>query len=287
MIDSEVIEDIIRRQSFFCYAQNATKVSHKTEEATMTESAMSEDHIVLSSGTVEEGATAAADNSTMPFPSPLIRYAVGILICGLAMLGIYMVVNPTFFTMPITFGSLANDLVFFGAGILAFRHRWLDDLSANMYSFVGHTVVVTVEVITFVVVMLLLDQDRNYGILLYAVAGAFNVDVNLWLLRVAEMWFDRPFQWFAQATYTVYIIHPIIIVPLTGAYVTVYNRMYGSEQPILYWPDTTMLGSPLVGAGNGSLALFVGWVVVGLLSHLVVWPLASFLRTLPGLKQVL
>jgi hypothetical protein len=79
-----------------------------------------------------------------------------------------------------------------------------------------------------------------------------------------------------------YQIHPLVI---TGP-IEVYTHLY--DHAIVFDDDAgPMSTSHLKGPREGSLQLFVGWLVVSIVSHLICWPLAWHLRRLPYLKQVL
>jgi hypothetical protein len=88
----------------------------------------------------------------------------------------------------------------------------------------------------------------------------------------------------AAAAYTAYLIHPWVVVPLTLAYVAVLGAAgvhIGVDVAIL-----TQRGfSSPIDAGDGYI--WLGWAAVGILSQLVVWPLAHCVRQLPGLRSIL
>ena len=84
-----------------------------------------------------------------------------------------------------------------------------------------------------------------------------------------------------QGAYGVYIIHPLIVVPVTHSYVCLLRAFGGEEIEFAgsWGGSESRLSSP------GLLAL--GFVYTTVISAAICWPLAAVLRTLPGLRMVL
>merc|ERR1719245_2414151 len=106
------------------------------------------------------------------------------------------------------------------------------------------------------------------------------VDMSTLILAIFQKFTDvKPGlvgRFLSSSAYTVYLIHPFVLTVWMGAFVKVYNLMYGD---VIKFPSgSTISYSPLLGTGNGSLALFVGFLFVLLLVNLTVWPAAYCIR---------
>lgn len=231
-----------------------------------------------------------------PFPRMCTRWMYGVLVCGFAMLSIFLIVRPNFWSMPITIGSFANNVLFFGAGCVAASHGWFENsnglVSCSTWKMV---LVVFIEAVALVVLLELVEESDAWGLLYFAAAGIYCVDVSLMLLLVFRRFLDRPMKHISEAAFGVYLIHPLIVTGFTAVFVTVYNSMY--EDAIQFGIDCDT-GKPdddfahvscseLQGPGEGSVDLLIGFVLVFTATQLVVWPLAWILRRLPGLRHIL
>jgi peptidoglycan/LPS O-acetylase OafA/YrhL len=126
------------------------------------------------------------------------------------------------------------------------------------------------------------------GLLFFLVAGVYCIDMSLVVLEFFQAYADgqtKMSRFLAEAAYTVYLIHPLVVVAATSAFVVVYNILY--DDAIKFDEDSTLSESDLGGPGDGSLHLFVGWVIVFVTSHGIAWPLSWWIRRSPGFKQVL
>ena len=82
----------------------------------------------------------------------------------------------------------------------------------------------------------------------------------------------------AQAAYTVYIIHPWIVACVTRAALATFGAN-----------GTHFDGFPPVALECpwGTSIQWAAWAVSALVIQLIVWPLAFYVRKLPGLREIL
>lgn len=85
-----------------------------------------------------------------------------------------------------------------------------------------------------------------------------------------------------------YIIHPYVLMPVVWSYVALI-RACGAIVVRTQLSSAGFTGSyPFafaVQSGSDGL-LWLGWFYTLLVANAIVWPLAHFLRQLPGLRQV-
>ena len=85
----------------------------------------------------------------------------------------------------------------------------------------------------------------------------------------------------SEAAYTVILIHPFFIVPLTWAWVRILRAGFGVD--VQFASDSTSSSTDL---GKDGL-VWLGWMFVALLTQLLVWPTAAAVRRLPGCRWIL
>lgn len=120
--------------------------------------------------------------------------------------------------------------------------------------------------------------------LYFGIMGVACVVFCAWWLCVARSRFNFSMpQWISAASYGVYIIHPWVIVLLTAVYVKFLNAVHAGDGEISF-PDNSFASSTHL---TSDAYLWLGWLVLTVLSILVSWVLAGTLRKLPGLKTIL
>jgi hypothetical protein len=127
----------------------------------------------------------------------------------------------------------------------------------------------------------------SYTMVLYlafgAAMGLFAVCFSITILQFSRkhLNFTNKFTSFlSSSAYTVYLIHPWIITPLTYLWVLIL-RAQGTR--VEFPMDSSTSPSHL----DSDSQIWFGFVAVGLVSLLLCWPIAHALRSLPGLKQIL
>eukprot|EP00814_Leptocylindrus_danicus_P000873 CAMPEP_0116032504 /NCGR_PEP_ID=MMETSP0321-20121206/18212_1 /TAXON_ID=163516 /ORGANISM="Leptocylindrus danicus var. danicus, Strain B650" /LENGTH=555 /DNA_ID=CAMNT_0003507959 /DNA_START=65 /DNA_END=1729 /DNA_ORIENTATION=- len=214
------------------------------------------------SSTVEEHVTAAADvssNQSFQFPSTKTRIVkYGLLFCGFYMLIVAVLTGVhTFYGMPIFIGSFVNDIVMFTAGITAKRYGVFDRNIAEQLdvSLICFRSIVAIEIAAMIFVGILLMWSPIWYLVLGLVAGPYCVDMNLALLQIFQVTADSVSSLsrkLAKAAYTVYLIHPLIIVCVTAVYIEAYNTLDGIQ---IEFDDDSPVSPTTI--GNGDMAM--GW----------------------------
>lgn len=240
------------------------------------------------SDTATTVAPGSSEASTQ-FPTFLRRFLYGALICGLATYALTVVIDSKFFYgMPLTVGSLTSDLLLFAVGVVAKRNRWLSrPIEEQMDTPVWY---LRVGVLLEAVILLAIASTFSNGILFFLVAGVLCLDMSVAVLQLFQRHinFQTPTSRFlADSAYTVYLVHPTVITGATSVYIWVYNSLCDGSITFKEGRATAVSESHLEGPYDGGFHLFFGWLVVMVVSHAIVWPLAWGLRQLPGLREVL
>jgi glucan biosynthesis protein C len=249
-------------------------------------------YCTIRNGDSDTAAAVAPGSSEMvtPFPTSFRRYLYGALVCGLATFAVCAIFGKVFYAMPVTIGSLPSDLLLFTVGVVAMRNHWLSSpIEEQMDTSIW---CLRVGILLEAGGMLALGSNLSKGLVFkvpfYLVAGFFCLDMSLVVLQFFQrhLNFRTPTSRFlADSAYTVYLIHPLVIASVTSGFIWVYNSLY--HDAITFSGSIAVSRSHLEGPYDGSLHLAIGWVVVNLLSHAIVWPLAWGLRQLPGFRSIL
>lgn len=223
------------------------------------------------------------------FPGVFKRYLFyGPVVCGLGMTIVLALLEgggQFFASMPLSIGSLINDLLFFMAGIVAKGNDWLEgDYLSTKIGMTGFALAIMVVIESTAMVYLLLNANSApiYGLFGLIVAGIYCIDMSLAVLRFFQTYLDfesKRSKFFSDAAYTVYLIHPCIILSISSLWIKIYE----SQGYVIEWKELYS-ETPIEGGG---LTLVLSWLCCNLLAHLIVWPLAWYLRKLPGLRQIL
>jgi len=242
-------------------------------------------------------------NLTSPGVLKMSMWAVTLVVIQLVL----MFLMETFVFMPITIGSLPFNILFFACGVLAKRGGWLDkglDVPSTttryfpvafslcyigaffafmVYTFhIGGGSVMPTDTTT--------DGDNHgrgmtLGLVLFAAAsGLFGNFFSVTVFRTFRNFFNSESGWtkfFSDSAYTLYLIHPFLVIPLTYSWV-VLLRVFLQEE-IVFAPDSSSSGSVI----SNDIFLWAGWIYVATLSLALGWPCAHYLRKLPGLNRIL
>jgi len=145
--------------------------------------------------------------------------------------------------------------------------------------------------IAVMVVLFTIDLNKGsnlgYAALAFLVSGIYCVDMGLAIVQTfqAFSFLNQEMKWtaaFSKAAYTVYLIHPAVVVGATSLYIWGYNLVVGefSEDRIVFHEHEE--------EGRGGEDYFwLGWLLVTALSHLVVWPLSWCIATRPMFRNIL
>lgn len=231
----------------------------------------------------------AGPASRLSFPSANARCFYGFVVCGLGMLGIILLLRDNMFAaMPISIGSLVNNLFMFCAGIVAGKNHWLEkSLRKQLDVCIGELRLLLVVEAGMMCWFLLkfLDTKRFWFVFAgVGISGMYCVDMALVMLDLFQEHFSfqtKLSKGLADAAYTVYLIHPIVVTGFMSLWIYIYEAMgYGKIE----FDGNFHSSTPIEGDG---WTIALSWFLVNLASHIVVWPLARGIRRLPLLREIL
>jgi len=233
----------------------------------------------------------------VPRPQLTTCFAVA-LFAGIVMgnFGSGMWYSTDFLNMP---GGLYSGVwygIFFGAGIVAKRGKWLEGLESVpllQKQFCG-------VFATMLALSLLYYQTATtyWGSPSYdRVTAALFKGVMPMAIILAELFVFQRFlnfsgklsKFLADAAYTVYLIHPLVVIPMCFAFCKMMEAsgvgVYGATTPSMYGvvPPFTFV----IATENQEAVAWGGWLFTTALAELVVWPLAWCIAKAPLLRRVL
>eukprot|EP00928_Gymnodinium_smaydae_P074850 TRINITY_DN5786_c0_g1_i1.p1 TRINITY_DN5786_c0_g1~~TRINITY_DN5786_c0_g1_i1.p1 ORF type:complete len:527 (+),score=82.87 TRINITY_DN5786_c0_g1_i1:38-1582(+) len=233
----------------------------------------------------------------------------------------FVIMGFTMFDIPLAFGALPFDILFFFAGCLAKKNKWLEAFQKDMTSFSSRDCrivhIVAALSVTFLAVLFPFMYPQPYhpslqspsaesasapscvglpyndgskcltwgsltvGLVSGIGFGLMTVSVSMVVLR----WFSIHANFknsmsifLSEAAYGVYILHPCVWPVVSWTYVLIL-RAKGYH---------VVVDSRLVSTSDiGTVALMLGFAYTFVISNAILWPLAYFVRKLPGLRHVL
>lgn len=142
-----------------------------------------------------------------------------------------------------------------------------------------------VEAVAMSLLILLRDDSIWFGVFGVLISGVYCLDMSLVVLEAFQSYLDFPTPWLkslSEAAYTVYLLHPAAVAGLTSLWIYIYeNAGYGE---IDFFDDNLYSETPIAG---GEWTLLISWIVVNLVCHCLIWPLAWWIRRLPALRNIL
>eukprot|EP00948_MAST-09A_sp_MAST-9A-sp1_P001982 g1982.t1 len=248
------------------------------------------------------------------------QWNLTMVLTGLGMgIGLWLVNQGGFIMMPFAVGSLINNIVFFVAGTFAKKNKWLNEPVSKsegrfVYCFALLMIIVTITAqMTFLAAKpppantnttngtsnattpynpftpdnifhkLFWNGLILSGLLAFNLSGAVIV------------FFQQHFNWsngwtktFARSAFAVYIIHPFFVSLFTAVWYFIIKAMGGYV--ITYSPDAgTTWVNVLVYSPEDPKEWMIGlgWLVVNILTHLTVWPVAYLLTRIPILNSII
>lgn len=248
-----------------------------------------------------------------PRERPSLAIACGIGgACGLLQ-AVQILLLPAFPFMPITFGSLPQDVLFFWAGLEAAKGKWLiAPFTSGQVQF-ARAVTVLFSTLVFATLSSLYVAGGGGAFISHNACGEQPADLlgelnPLWILvilfigstlagvyavciSVVLLDFFRsicghappsPLRlWLSATSYAVYVVHPFVVVTLTGAFISIIRATIRS--PLDSWGVGTNDSTACI----ETWMLIVGLILVSILSPLITFPLAGAIRSLPCVRNVL
>ena len=149
---------------------------------------------------------------------------------------------------------------------------------------------VLVEAAAIVYLRPYVNRDHiTLSIVFFTVAGVYCLDIILGILDFFQHHFqfeNKVTLFFSQAAYGVFLIHPAVVVGATSLFIWGFNEIVVVHDDGIRMTNGPLYGLPPSGQGGGE-HLPIGWLLVVVTSHLVVWPLAYLLKQLPILMDIL
>jgi glucan biosynthesis protein C len=252
------------------------------------------------------------------------------LLCALgaglgALQGLQILLLPAYFFMPITFGSLPFDAAFFAAGIAAARGGWLQPQPAAATAW-GAALGALLLGLGFAGGMAALyAQGGGLGLLnknpcgappdrgeastplalllgallaLATLAGVYAMCVSVAALHLFRRHcnFTTPlWRWLSSASYAVYLLHSLVVLPLTHLFFVAVRRVRG-EGLLRAWgapgggllvDNAGCLASNPPAEAETAATLAIGFVLVTSASLLITYPLAAAIKRIPCLSHIL
>lgn len=180
----------------------------------------------------------------------------------------------------------------FWIGSVAERSRWLDELLDLK---IGETWLLRILTMVLAVVQWLSNclssqgsTVVDYRAAMTALQGMFCVSMSLVLLDLFHRYLNNGSilaSCLSDAAYTVYLIHPWVVVPISWSF-TLLVRGFSSQPSVTFW-DRELFKVVDVIQCSGEWMIWLGAAYTSVLSLLIVWPLAWFIKQLPLVRDVL
>jgi len=215
------------------------------------------------------------------------RFFYGSFILGVGGILIkFSTVTTMFFGMPINVASFLTYFFMFRIGVTAHQQEWFDKSLADQIDVPARYLYIfaSVEGCLLTAVSYSIEATRTVHFMLrlsiFILAGIFCVDMNLALL----VFFQRKLDFatlmtkkLAKASYTVYLVHPLVVTALSSVYIKCYNSFVTLNGDSEY-PDIKDMSDS---------GLITGFLSVAILSNLILWPLASWISNQSAMKNIL
>jgi len=246
-----------------------------------------------------------AELPTIKCPSPWTLTALG---CVMGLVQAFFVwLDFTMWGVPGPCpGSLPFDVLFFCGGCLAKKNRWLEDFQDTMQKGCS---AFCLRIGTLVLVCGFapgymastkgpfhedaaagrrLGKDASFDlgeVLAYIWLGVITMTLSMCITQLFAVYGNftsKTSQFFSEAAFGVYIIHPLVWPVVSYTYVMLLRAM-DVQLSFSYTTDMQLVSSDDV----GTLRLVLGFFYTLSISNLILWPTAFYLRKLPGLRHVL
>ena len=120
-------------------------------------------------------------------------------------------------------------------------------------------------------------------LLFLSITGCNTIVISIWMVATFRKRFNYStpnLKLLANAAYGVYLIHPWVVTPLTALWIYILHTVFGVD---IRFPNGNVSSTD----DPRELLIWAGYLFVGGLSQLLVWPLAHCFRKLPLVRNVL
>merc|ERR1712217_99395 len=122
------------------------------------------------------------------------------------------------------------------------------------------------------------------GVCSFVVSGAGTMIMSLGMMQFAEKYWNYRSEWskfFNVHAYAVYLIHPLVVCPVTFTWTFVLKAINGVELEFCKDSVTSLTHF------GGNYLVYIGWFYTVVLSLLIVWTVAWCLRKIPGMNKII
>lgn len=202
-----------------------------------------------------------------PFPTNKALLLAAVCI-GLVAFAVRLIYPTGKGPLGLQFGYFPSYILLFIAGLIAYRNNWLNQIPALTVKWWGWTAVCTIPILPIGLILtgaldgnMTFDGGLNFQALFYALWEpfvCFGIILMLFRLFQSRIQIAGPFrQWLSAHAYTVYLIHPAVVV---------------------FWT---------IVFHDNSLPPAIKWVIVSTLSVILCFLVSAILRFIPGAKRIL
>jgi hypothetical protein len=227
---------------------------------------------------------------------------IGILLLTGSLMGVVILAtgDKAVFNTPNGIPEIIPCALAFSCGILAKRSGWLEQLELMPdQSLWLLRALVVLYAGAFALYMSLLQKsviddikfDSSDGYQLVIFQGMMLLVIPIVLVDFFRRFLNgggRLMTIMSDATFLVYIIHPYVVTPVTWSFVALIRA--GGAVVVRTQLSTEAFGGAYPYAfavqSDSDVFLWLGWLYTLLVANTLVWPLARFLRKLPGLREV-
>jgi len=247
---------------------------------------------------------------------PIVRCPHVAVIMGLGAVlglvqGLFLVSGLTLWNIPLAMGALPFDILFFCAGCVAKNNKWLEDFQQAMQ---GRCTLWSVRIMTAALMLQRTIQaflrpmvgpfhTVSTGgaapevphfnpselflshMLDFALDGLFTMSMSMTVIELFSTYgnvSNKVSKFFSESAYGVYILHPVVWPMISYTYVLLL-RAGGVSISFSVATDGQVVSPDDIGTWR----VVLGFLYTLCISNLILWPLAFYLRKLPGLRNVL
>jgi len=199
--------------------------------------------------------------------------------------------TAAFMNVPFNFADLPLYVLSFYGGAIAKRNTWLEDLCERPPSARWLVRIIAamllVEQYLKELLMILVPSENSKEVIdprEGATRGVKAIVYCFVLLEVFQLYMNRSLgrlaEWCSQAAYTVYIIHPWVVILVQLSWLSILRAL---DVNVTVWSP----GEFFIESSRYQALTWLGFVYTSVVTTVIIWPLSYGLSKLPGFNQVL
>jgi len=196
-----------------------------------------------------------------------------------------------FMNVPFNFFYLPEYVLYFYGGAIAKRNAWLEGLCERPSSARWLLRIVAGMLLMeqyFKELLMILAPSQNSKDLIDPQEGAMRgikaIVYCFVLLEVFQLYMNRSLgrlaEWCSQAAYTVFIIHPWVVILVQLSWVSILRAL---DVSVTVWSP----GRFFIESSRYQALTWLGFVYISSVTTVIIWPLSYGISKLPGFNQVL